>query len=315
MNLLLLELLETVLGKSFIRKNGQEAVFFCPFCHHYKPKLSVNLESGSWQCWVCPNAGKKVTSLLKKINRTDKIEEARKITNDTYRYVKSEKNTNDVMLPVEFRSLVEVTKSPEYKQAIRYAKERSITSYDIFKYNLGYCETGHYRGRIIIPSYSESGMLNFFIGRSYYKDSKMPYLSPDVSKDIIGFDAYINWAEPIILTEGPMDAIAIRRNAIPLFGKRISNALKVKIVQKKVKNLYVVLDRDAIMDSLDYCEEFLGYDMKVYLVEMADKDPSKLGFVNTWKQIEATQPMDFKALFTYRMKYGQTKNKRRTWTP
>jgi DNA primase len=308
MNLLLLEILEQVLGKSSLKKNGQEALFYCPFCHHYKPKLSVNLETGSWHCWVCPNAGKKVTTLLRKINRFDKIDEAKKITHDTS-YTKNERLPTDLILPQEFCSLVEKSKTPEYRQALRYIAERNITTYDIMKYNLGYCATGHYKNRIIIPSYNTSGILNFFIGRSYYKDSYMSYLSPDISKDIIGFDVFINWTEPIIITEGPMDAIAIRRNAIPLFGKIISPSLKIKIIQQKVKHLYIILDEDAIMNALDYCEEFLGYNMNVYLVEMPDKDPSKLGFIETWKHIETTKPIDYKTLFTYRMKYGQTKTK------
>ena len=308
MNLLLLELLEICLGKSSIKKNGQEALFFCPFCHHYKPKLSVNLETGSWHCWVCPNAGSKVTSLLKKINRSDKIEEAKKITHDTS-HTKTEHTSTDLMLPSEFCSMTEISRMPEYKQALRYIAERNITSYDIMKYNIGYCASGTYKNRIIIPSYNASGLLNFFTGRSYYRDAYMPYLNPNTSKDIIGFDLFINWAEPILLTEGPMDAIAIRRNVIPLFGKIISSSLKIKIIQQKVKHLYIILDKDAIMNSLDICEEFLGYNMNVYLVEMNDKDPSKLGFVETWKQIEATQAMNYQMLFTYRMKYGQTKSK------
>jgi DNA primase len=308
LNLLLLELLEICLGKSSLKKNGQEAVFYCCFCHHYKPKLSVNLNTGAWHCWVCPNAGKKVTSLLKKINRSDKIAEARKITHDTY-HAKSERIATDLMLPSEFQSLIKKSNQPEYKHALRYVIERNITTYDIMKYNLGYCASGKYKNRIIIPSYDASGSLNFFIGRSYYRSTYLEYLSPDWSKNIIGFDVFINWNEPVILVEGPMDAIAIRRNAIPLFGKIISPALKMKIIQQKVKDLYIILDQDAIMKALDYCEEFLGYNMNVYLVEMVDKDSSKLGFVETWKQIEATQAMDYKMLFTYRMKYGQTKTR------
>ena len=302
-NLLLLELLEQVLGKSFLKKNGQEALFYCCFCHHYKPKLSVNLESGSYQCWVCNQRGMKVTSLLKKINRPDKIDEARKLMGETVTH-KKDITVSTAMLPEEFISLTTVSRTPEYKQALRYILERNITTYDIFKYNIGYCSNGKYKGRIIIPSYDSNGMLNFFTGRSYYRNVWMPYLNPEISKDIIGFEVFINWREPIIITEGPMDAIAVKRNSIPLFGKRFSDALKIKMIQEKVKNLYIALDQDAILDSLDYCEEFLGYDMNVYLVDLTGKDPSKLGFVETWKLIDRTQPMDFKLLFAYRMKYG-----------
>jgi hypothetical protein len=42
-----------------------------------------------------------------------------------------------------------------------------------------------------------------------------------VSRDIIGFELFINWNVPIILCEGVFDAIAIKRNAIPLLGKTI----------------------------------------------------------------------------------------------
>jgi hypothetical protein len=46
------------------------------------------------------------------------------------------------------------------------------------------------------------------------------HLSSD--KNIIGFENMINWNVPIVLCEGAFDAIAIKRNAIPLFGKNIS---------------------------------------------------------------------------------------------
>ena len=37
---------------------------------------------------------------------------------------------------------------------------------------------------------------------------------------------YINWEEPIILVEGVFDAMAVKRNVIPLFGKLVLDKLK-----------------------------------------------------------------------------------------
>ncbi len=34
---------------------------------------------------------------------------------------------------------------------------------------------------------------------------------PSVSKDIIPFELFINWESPIVLCEGPFDAMAIKR--------------------------------------------------------------------------------------------------------
>ena len=75
---------------------------------------------------------------------------------------------------------------------MKYIKNRGITNKDIIKYNIGYCEDGEYRNRIIIPSYDSNGNLNYFVGRDFY-DSKLKYKNPKVSKDIIGFDLFINW--------------------------------------------------------------------------------------------------------------------------
>ena len=45
---------------------------------------------------------------------------------------------------------------------------------------------------IIIPSYNEDGILNYFVSRAFY-DSNYKHKNPNVSKDIIGFDMIINW--------------------------------------------------------------------------------------------------------------------------
>ena len=89
---------------------------------------------------------------------------------------------------------------------------------------------------------------------------------------------YINWDLPIILCEGAFDAMAIKRNAIPLFGKRISDSLMKKIIESNVKKIYLALDEDALKDAFKHAETFMGYGKKVYLIEMGDKDPSELGF-------------------------------------
>ena len=38
-----------------------------------------------------------------------------------------------------------------------------LTKEDIIRYNIGYCDTGMYSNRIIIPSYDRDNRLNYFI--------------------------------------------------------------------------------------------------------------------------------------------------------
>ena len=79
--------------------------------------------------------------------------------------------------------------------------------------------------------------LNYFVARAYYEEDKWKHKNPPTSKDIVGFELHVNWDMPIVLVEGAFDAIAIKRNAIPLFGKTISNTLKKRIVEKGVKQI------------------------------------------------------------------------------
>ena len=88
---------------------------------------------------------------------------------------------------------------------------------------------------IILPSYNAEGKLNYFTARNFNKHSTMKYKNPDVSRDIIGLELFINWNVPIILCEGIFDAIAIKRNVIPLLGKTIQKSLMKKITNSSVK--------------------------------------------------------------------------------
>ena len=144
---------------------------------------------------------------------------------------------------------------------------------------------------IIIPSYDLYGSLNFFTGRSYYKDATFKHKNPKVSKDIIGFELLINWNEPITIVEGVFDAIAVKRNSIPLFGKIILDKLKKKIIEKKVSNVCIALDSDARSKALDICQYFIDNGINVHLLELQDKDPSEIGYKNISKIIYDTTPI------------------------
>ena len=48
---------------------------------------------------------------------------------------------------------------------------------------------------------------------------------------------FINWSSPLVLCEGPFDAIAIKRNAIPLLGNNIQSKLMKKIVTSTIQKM------------------------------------------------------------------------------
>ena len=307
-NLKLLQLLESVLGKGK-PTSGDNIAFFSPFTSHYKPKLEIDINTNhagenAWHCWISDKKGRSISSLFKQLNLSkEKFEQLERIV-ETTRYrsqnTVTEKPTT-VQLPEQYRPLWIKKLTPDYRNAIHYLSKRGITAFDILKYRIGYCESGEYSGKIIIPSYDAAGQLNYFVSRAFYKDDKQKHKNPKISKDIIGFEMFINWAEPIILCEGSFDAIAIKRNAIPLFGKIIQPALQKKIIQEHVRDIYICLDADALKNAIQIAQRFMGEGLNVYFVELANEDASELGFEKITNILADTDVLTFEGLMHLKM--------------
>jgi len=291
-------------------KKTNEYMFWSPFVAHHKPKLQINVKTGKWHCWVSNEGGHNLFQLFKKAKAThDQMDELSKLVGKPkYKRDDSETTKKEVVkLPRGVLSLSVKHPSPVYKQAMHYLFSRGITGDDILRYNMGYCEEGPYANRIIVPSYDKNGSLNFFVGRDIYQ-SKLKYKNPPVSKDVIGFELFINWDEPIILCEGVFDAIAIKRNAIPLFGKTIQSKLQKEIYKQGVKKIYVVLDEDAKKDALNITSKLMENGIDVYFVHIKDKDPSEIGFRDMTQKIKTTRQMNLRSflankLFTKKKKF------------
>ena len=286
----IITLLESFLGTGKVNSNDNVA-FPCPFCNHHKKKLEVNVSSQRWHCWVCNASGRKIAILARKL-KVDrlKISKLIQLTNDIdHLPSRTTTDTPVVSLPSEFRPLWHFDKgSPEYRNAVFYLRNRNIDIYDILKYRIGYADKGVYSGKIIIPSFDANGNLNYFVSRAYYKEDLQKHRNPNISKDIIGFELHVNWNMPIVLVEGAFDAIAIKRNAIPLFGKTISNTLKKRIVERNVKSIYICLDNDAKKQAIEAADYFISNGIDVHLVDLPESDPSELGFKKIQNMIDST---------------------------
>jgi len=285
--------LTNVLGNGLTLR-GNELAFHCPFCNHHKPKLQVNTETQKWHCWTCNSGGKKLTSLLRKLDVDRKtISIIREIYGDSNYNTQNEDSETKVFiqLPKEFISLAEEGKgfNPEYKHAMFYLTQRGIGIKEIIKYNIGYCKEGLYSRRVIIPSYDLNGQLNYFVSRSYYSEEKMKYKNPPISKNIIAFESQVNWNEPIILCEGVFDAITIKRNAIPLLGKFPSKILVEKIFMSGVTDIIISLDNDAINEALKAAEYFRKQGINVKMMYLRDKDASDMGYDKFYEELNKTK--------------------------
>ena len=303
----LLSLLESVLGKSK-KTSGDNYAFWSPFVNHHKPKLEINIKLNSnadnpWHCWISDEKGKSIRSLFRKLKVSKEIwDEHNSIFSRKYRY-RTDVITEEskvVQLPKEYIPLWKPSTSVIRKHALSYLDRRGVTSLEIIKYQIGYCEEGPYKHKVIVPSYDEYGMLNYFVGRSFY-DSSFKHKNPNVSKDVVGFEMFINWDLPIVICEGVFDAMAIRMNSIPLFGKSPQSELQKKIISKGVRKVYLALDSDAFKNSLRFAEELMNNGIDVHIVEMGDSDPSELGFEKIYNEIGNTQLLSLRKLMEYKL--------------
>ena len=305
----IINLLSRVIGNTGRRlKKSNEYMFWSPFISHHKPKLQINVQTQKWHCWVSNQGGHNLFQLFKKLKASkEHFDELVELVGDK-KYVKRNTNKEDkkiVRLPNEFKPLWLDGNSIIRKHAIVYLKNRGITLVDVIRYGMGYCEEGLYANRIIVPSYSSDGELNYFVGRDIYEGG-MKYKNPPVSKDVIGLDLFINWNEPIVLCEGVFDAIAIRRNAITLFGKTIPKSIMKKIYEKQVQQIYILLDSDAIMDSIKMTDSLMKNGIDVYYVNLSEEDPSDMGFKKVINLIKKTKQTSFSDLMRMKLN-GKTK--------
>ena len=267
------DLITDILGNSY-SVNG-EKLFQCPKCSHHKNKLSINYEKNVFKCWVCEYSGVDIFRLVKRYGSYDQrdawLELSGRIEinefDNLFAPVEEESQEQRISLPDEFRTLTSKRLPSSARQARKYLASRGITEEEILQWKIGYCLSGSYANRVIIPSFDSEGYVNYFVARSFTEDWYR-YKNPTASKDIVFNELYIDWDKDIVLTEGVFDAIRAG-NAVPLLGSSLNERSKLfqKIVSSDV-SVYVALDSDAEKKALKLIRSLLEYDINVYRINI-----------------------------------------------
>jgi len=308
MNETIISIVEQAVGsnsKEVGRKGDRK--FSCPFCRHpeHKKKLYVNLDPsqeqfGSWQCFVCDNRGKSFFTLLKKADASKTLFKRLKKHLDAPGRSYSEEPEdedfeNEVSLPECFKPLWKEQDDIVSRHALNRLEDRGVSYGDIVKHRIGYCRSGKYKKRMVIPSYDRSGDLNYFVGRRIWSSQFPKYKNPSASRsEIVPFESMINWREPVTIVEGPFDAISTRRNAVPILGNKLPERLVTRLMRAETSSVNVALDADMKDVALEIAERFLAEDFTVRLIDLPDgKDPGDVGFEKMQSIIRSTSPLSF----------------------
>ena len=272
------EILKDVLG--YYSRTNDEYLFKCPKCDHHKRKFSVNLEKNVFKCWVCDYSGRSIRRVVRRFGSFkdrqawDETEDRVDINQfyDLFSENKEEETEQFVDLPKEFVSLANGTDDHASRIPLKYLYDRGITKKDILQWKIGYCPTGKFGGRVVVPSFSLCGRANYFVARSY-KRGGYKYMNPQASRDIVFNHLYLDFDEDLTIVEGVFDAIIAGPNAVPVLGSTLNE--ESPLFQEIVRNdtpVYIAFDRDAKKKENRLIEKFLEYGIEIYKIDTTAYD-------------------------------------------
>lgn len=249
--------------------------FNCPFCAEEegepdgKYNLEISFELLVYKCWKCENSGS-LSRLVKRFGGRDALREYHEaaeslkmskyysLTDDEKKIL--ERETKRLTLPSTLHK-IDLSTCRD-RRLVQYLRKRKIDQRIINRFGIGYCEWSDnpderpWSNRLMIPSYDESGMLNFFVGRDFLPDKKEQepgkfirpkYKNCDAEKNEIIFqDSLVDWDADITLVEGAIDCI-YGPNTISMLGKTMdeSTALFKKLRARSTAKVILCLDGDV----------------------------------------------------------------------
>jgi len=235
----IVDLISEILGFPKDYSHNQVNIGFnCPKCDNGRNrfKLAINTDKDVFQCWVCAYRGRLKKLVYDYGSERQKIQFLKLHGKPTPVLYTPVDTSQEVLSISSFRSLRFNWKySLTYTASKKYLRSRNITQDIIDKWDICYAEEGKYKNRVIVPSKSVDGRLEYFVARDIFDTDHNKYKNPNVPKqEIIFGEKFIDWKKPVVLTEGVFDAIVLY-NAVPILGTRIENHKKLvkKIMQNK----------------------------------------------------------------------------------
>lgn len=271
--------------------NSTEITLECPECGKQKDHFYFNTLSGLGFCHLCGFKTNYKTLLKKlgikftKIDSLDEIQERLW----TAKPDELEKEIIPIALPKEAELIQSAT------SAAKYLQSRRITKWQATKHKLMFCRTGKYTGRIIVPIFNENNKIVNFVARDITGKAERKYLYPKGSNISHCLYNLRSIASKVILVEGVFDCLPHSGlSIVAIFGKHLSDTQLCLLLKKRVSEVVVMLDPDALGD-MEILADRLFKHFKVKIVLLSD-DPSEFTsrylmniIENTsyWKSIES----------------------------
>lgn len=315
---MIIDWLETVIDDHIqYTGNNREVHFNCVVCGEVRHRMYVNLESGLVYCHNCGYKSNiigliqyvegvsfsKARELFKDVKGNFMLPE--NVSKDLVGNMFSDDLRKDLLkraipLPEEYTPLDPKNTNIVTKRAIKYLNSRKITNKQIVDHKMGFCMSGEYKNRVIIPI-TENGELRFWVARAISPDVKMKEKSPSdadyqISKSevIFNIDIAAKKYHTCVVCEGIFDAMSYGSIGVSLLGKSLyQEQLNILLDYREIltEGIYVSLDWDAKDKATEIAERLSEYfNVKIINIPKEDDDPNnylqKHGRSAMWKLIE-----------------------------
>lgn len=248
------------------RETLTEWTLDCPTCGK-ESKLCVSVLKKAWHCWVCEAIeGVKgrggLLDLLQLLDGLTRAQARARILEgfrDTANLEAIE--ALDFFQRLEAKSEpVAIAPPPHWRPIdtpgiLPYLDRRGIDFADVRAFGLFWCVAGRYMDRVIFPVW-EKGVLVYWQARAMWEagDHEGPpgkyikALNPPKQEGAAGAgDVLMNLEQAatfgrVVITEGPIDAIHVGRDAVCSFGKKLSNTQIAKLLSAGVTSLDLMWD-------------------------------------------------------------------------
>lgn len=285
--------------------HGQDVAILCPFCPEDDPdtkgKNYITPAKGIYHCFRCNEAGS-IRWLFKKLGiqignqriSLEKIKEqvSRMRTLKKFGGNSLPKKMMPVGLPDEFEPLRRDRNFGLAKIAYRWLHRRGLDWKIIKDWRIGFCSTGAYAQRIILPFCDMFGNVVTFQAREFLGSSGTKSKNPAVEESTVSrADVFFGMhrmasGNSVVLVEGPFDVIAVdgflsatklvNFTALGICGTEVSD-IQFRILESlEPREIFVMLDADAPEKARRLGGELLRYCPRVRVAELVRGDPDDL---------------------------------------
>lgn len=265
-----IKFLHGVFGESKLQNDELELTVRCPKCGKPgKKKMCIRLDTDLYHCWVCNLRGRNVAKLIamKKPSEVSEYNRKFKPAGISEISIKNIPEFDPVVLPENYRLIMESPRDPDALAIKKYAHSRGISDEMLWRFRVGFSDEWKLRRRLIIPSFDKEGNLNYWVARSIDRDPYIKYVNSQAPKVAIIFNEIdIDWTQPVHLVEGPLDLIkCINLNATCLLGSSLTeNSVLFYELALNNSKIILSLDPDARKKQDKIADMLKSYNLDVY---------------------------------------------------